>query len=146
MLVDFDVSEDLEPDLVRIVHEEEGDAGVVLEIPCADVLLIATKVREAEEFGTDDMDETFGASAMLYVGPAGLADGGHVEAVAKLDEVLLIGAQSVANQGRLFHTLILTAAAVLNLQIFNKGCERQFLETAHLSGTHSEQVDTLPEK
>ena len=32
---------------------------------------------------------------MLDVGPAGLGDGGHVEAVAVGDEVLLVGAEPI---------------------------------------------------
>ena len=88
MLVGLDAAEDLEARLVRVVHEEEGDAVVVVEVAEADVLLVAAIVCEADEGGIEDVDEAFGASAMLDVGPAGLADGGHVEAVTALDEVL----------------------------------------------------------
>src|ERR1700746_3169085 len=38
VLVDFDSSEDFEAGLVRVVHEEEGYTGVMLEIAEADVL------------------------------------------------------------------------------------------------------------
>ena len=84
MFVDFDATEDLEAGLVGVVHEEQGDAGVVFEIAETDVLLVAAKICEADEPRVDDTDEAVGAAAMLDVGPAGLADGGHVEAVAAL--------------------------------------------------------------
>src|SRR5258708_16199074 len=89
VLMDFHSAQDLEAGLVGVVHEEEGYARVVFQISQADVLFVAAKIREADERWVDDANEAFGAAAMLHVGPAGLADGSHVEAVAALDEVLL---------------------------------------------------------
>ena len=74
MFVDLNSAENLEAGLVGVVHEEEGHTWVVFEISQADVLLVAAKIREAEESGVDDTNEAFGAAAMLHVRPAGLAD------------------------------------------------------------------------
>ena len=52
VLVDFDAPEDLETGLVGVVHEEQGDARVVFEIAKTDVLLVAAKIREADEPGS----------------------------------------------------------------------------------------------
>ena len=76
--------------------KKRATRGVVLEVAEADVLLVAAEVGEAEERRVDDANEAVGAAAMLDVGPAGLADGGHVEAVAAVDEVLLGRAEDVS--------------------------------------------------
>ena len=68
----------------------------------------------------DDADEAFGAAAVLDIGPSGFADGGHVEAVAALEEVLLGGGESVAEGRGLLHALVLAAAAVLLLLFFDE--------------------------
>jgi hypothetical protein len=47
VLVDLDSAEDLEAGLIGIVHEEDGHAGVVIEVSQADVLLVAAQVWEA---------------------------------------------------------------------------------------------------
>jgi hypothetical protein len=92
----------------------------VFEISEADVLLVAAQVCEAEESGVDDANEAHRAAAMLYIGPAGFADRGHVEAVATLDEVLLRGTERVARRTTLLHALILAPAAVFLLVFFDE--------------------------
>jgi hypothetical protein len=69
------------------------------------------------------MNEARRAAAMLYVWPAGLADGGHVEAVAALDECLFSGAKGVSERGTLLHALVLSPAAMFKLVIFDAGSE-----------------------
>ena len=123
VLVDLDSAEDLEPGLVGIVHEEEGHVWIVFQVSQADVLLVAAQVCEAEETGVDDTNEAFGAAAMLYVGPTGFADGGHVEAVAALDEILLRWAETVSLRRTLLHALVLAPAAVLLLMFFDQTSE-----------------------
>jgi hypothetical protein len=130
VLVDLDATEDLEASLVGIVHEEQSHARIVLQIAEADVLLVAAQVREADERWVHDTDKALGAAAVLYVGPTGLADGGHVDAVAALDEVLFCRAERVARGRVLRHALVLTAAAMFNLMFFDEGREGQFLEAA----------------
>ena len=51
VLVDLGAAEDFEAGLVGVVHEEEGDAVVVVKIAEADVLLVAAEVGEADEVG-----------------------------------------------------------------------------------------------
>ncbi len=114
-------AEDLEARLVGVVHEEERDAVVVGEIAERDVLLVAAEISEADEIGAKDVDEAGRASAMLDVGPAGLGDGGHVEAVAESEEVLLVGAELVVAGERSLHALVLAAAAVFGLTFFDAG-------------------------
>ena len=74
ILVDLDAAEDLQAGLVGVVHEEERDAGVVLEVAEGDVLLVAAQVGEGDQLWIDDVDEALRAAAMLDVGLAGLAD------------------------------------------------------------------------
>ncbi len=74
VFMDFDAAEDLQPGLVRVIHEEEGDPGVVLEVAERYVLLVAAEVGEADQLRVDDVDETRGAAAMLDIRPASLAD------------------------------------------------------------------------
>ena len=88
-LMDLNAAKDFEAGLVGIVHEEEGYTSVMLKITQTDILLVAAKVREADQPRIDDANETLWTTPVLHVGPAGLADRGHVEAVAALDEVLL---------------------------------------------------------
>jgi len=95
----------------------------VFEISKTDVLLVAAQVCEAEEPGVDDTNEAFGAAAVLYVGPAGFADGSHVEAVAALDKVLLRWAETISLRRTLLHALILAPAAVLLLMFFDETSE-----------------------
>jgi len=115
VLVDFDVPEDFEARLVGVVHEEQGDAGVVVEVSKTDVLLVAAEIREADKPGIEDTNKPAGSPAMLDVGPAGLADRGHVEAVALLNEFLLRWAEAISLRGTLLHALILAPAAVFLL-------------------------------
>ena len=113
--------------------KKRATRGSCSQIAQADVLLVAAQVGEAEESGVDDADEAFGAAAMLHVGPAGLADGGHVEAVAALDEVLLWRGRGCRRAGAaLLHALVLAPAAVFLLMFFDERSEGQFLEaTTH---------------
>ena len=128
VFVDFDAAEDFETRLVRVVHEEEGYAGIVVEVAEADVLLVAAEVCEAEEPGIDDANEALGSAAVLDVGPAGFADRGHIEAIAAFDEVLFGRAEEVSLGCGLRNTLVLVAAAVLLLMFFDERREGEFLE------------------
>ncbi len=95
-------------------------------LPTADVLLVAAEVGDAESRWIEDVDEAGLAAAMLDVGPASLADGGHVEAVAEADEGLLVGPEYVACRTEFFHTGILATAAVFFLLFFDERGEGQF--------------------
>jgi len=122
------VAEDFEAGLVGVVHEEEGNAIVVKEIAGADVLHVAAEVGESESGVVDDAEKALGAAAVLDVGPAGFADGGHVEAVASADEVLLGGAEAVAGAAGGFDALVLRATAMTALLIFDEGGEGELCE------------------
>jgi hypothetical protein len=95
----------------------------MFEIAQADVLLVAAQICEADETWIDDANEAFGAAAVLHVGPAGFADGSHIEAVAALDEVLFRGAEAVSLRRTLLHPLILAPAAVFLLMFFDETSE-----------------------
>ena len=73
-LMDLNAAKDFEAGLVGVVHEEKGYTSVMLKIIQTDILLVAAKVREADERWVYYMDKTFGTAAMLHVRPAGLAD------------------------------------------------------------------------
>ena len=122
-LDDLGATEDFEAGLVGVVHEEERDAGVVMEIADRDVLLVAAEIGEGEGSLVEDVQEAGIAAAVLDVGPAGFGDGGHVEAVAEGDEVLLAGAEGMLAGAELLHAGVLSAAAVLLLLGFDVGGE-----------------------
>jgi hypothetical protein len=102
----------------------------MLQIAEADVLLVATEVCKADEDWVDDVDEAFVAASMLDVGPAGFAYRGHVKAVAVLDKRFLRRTESASGGRGLFHTLILAAAAVIQLILFDAWGEGEFLKAA----------------
>jgi hypothetical protein len=118
--MDLDTSKDFETGLVRVIHEEQCHPRIVFQIAQADVLLVAAKVREADERRVDYVNEAFGAAAMLHVGPAGLADRGHVEAVAEGEEGLLVRAEGVSQRRSLGQPLVLAPAAMFLLMFFDK--------------------------
>jgi hypothetical protein len=72
---------------MRVVHEEERGAVVGAEVAGGDVLAVAGDVGVGERAVVEDLEEAGGAAAELDVRPAGLADGGDVEAVAGGDEL-----------------------------------------------------------
>ena len=58
-LVDLGAAEDLEPLLAGVVHEEECNTVIVLEIAHADVLLVSAQVGVAESAIVEDAQEAF---------------------------------------------------------------------------------------
>jgi hypothetical protein len=61
-------AKNLQTSLVGVVHEEEGDAVVVLQITNADVLLVATKVGKGDGLVGEHMDEARVPATMLDMG------------------------------------------------------------------------------
>ncbi len=79
---------DLHPSPLRVVHQDQGDPIVSAKIADADVLPISAQVSEAQRLLVENTQEAWWAAPVLDVGPAGLRDSGHVEAVALGDERL----------------------------------------------------------
>ena len=71
-----------QPRAPGVVHKKQGDPIVVAEIAGGYVLAIAGVVGEADGAVVQHFHESGGATTVLQVGPAGLADAGHVETVA----------------------------------------------------------------
>src|SRR6478735_3795953 len=71
---------------MEIVHEEERDAIVAIEIARAEELPIAFEIGETEEIWTEHFQETGRAAAVLNVRPSVAIDGAHVKAVARGDK------------------------------------------------------------
>ncbi len=78
-----------------VVHEEEGGAGVGTQVAGGDVLAVAGDVGVGEGSVVEDVEEADWTTAKLDVGPAALAYGGDVEAVATGDEVFFEVAEDV---------------------------------------------------
>lgn len=93
------VAEELEPPLMRVIHEDEGDAVVPAQIADADILAVAAEIGEAEGFVVQTFKEARRAAAMLDIGPAGFRDAGEIETVARGDEGALRLAQGIARTG-----------------------------------------------
>src|SRR5208282_6202080 len=81
------VAKQLEPGAVRVVHHEEGHPIGGVEVARADKLAIAFEIREADKIRSQHFYESKWTSPVLQVGPACLAYGRHVEAVARGNEV-----------------------------------------------------------
>jgi len=100
------VAEELEPPLVRVIHEDEGDAVVPAQIADADILAVAAEIGEANfspggAWGlvVQHFQEPRRAAAMLDIGPAGFRDAGEIEAVARGDEGALRLREGIARIG-----------------------------------------------
>jgi hypothetical protein len=135
-LVNPGAAQDLEPGLVRVVHKEEGDAVVMLQVSNADVLLVAAQVGEANGALVEDVEKAFLASAVLDVRPTGFGRRGHVEAIALLQELLFVGAKAVAQIVGLFDAFIEVAAAVQALLFLDEGSKSEFGETSAHGSPH----------
>jgi len=64
-----------------IVHQEQRDAVVMLQIPGADVLLVAAQIRKTERLVIENAKKALRPSSILDVRPARLAGRSHVGAV-----------------------------------------------------------------
>ena len=118
--MDGGAAEDFEAGLRGVVHEDEGYAVIVLQVAGGDVLLVAAKVGEGDGLIVENVDEADGAAAMLDVGPASFAGGGHVERVAGGEEVALGFGEAVAGIAGLLDAIVSGAAAVEGLLLFDE--------------------------
>ena len=80
---------DLEAPALGVVHQEEHDASVGIDVADAEILNVAAKVSEPQAFRIEHLQETGRPAAKLHIGPPGLAHGGLIEPVARLDEFAL---------------------------------------------------------
>lgn len=102
---DLYVAENFKACLVGVVHEEKGSFIAGAEVSGGNVLAVAGDVGVGEGVIVEDAEEAGGASSKLDIGPAGLAYGGDIEAVAGGDEGFFIvgeGVVSGAALGQLF--------------------------------------------
>jgi len=81
------VAEQLEPGAVRVVHHKQSNPIGAVDIARANELAVALEIGEADEIRPQHLHEPGWAAAVLHVGPAGLTYGGHVETVARSNEV-----------------------------------------------------------
>src|SRR5271165_168240 len=119
------VAKQLEPGAVRVVHHEEGDPIGGIEVARADKLAVAFEIREADKVRSQHFYESRWTSAVLHVGPARLAYGRHVEAVARGNEVSFATRERVG-LGCMLHNLVLSEVFVLGL--LHSGRERELHE------------------
>src|ERR1700758_1268914 len=117
MLADVEhagVAEQFEPAAVRVVHHEEGNPIGGAKIARAYQLAIALEIREADQIWSQNLYEPRWTSAVLHVGPARLAYGRHVEAIARGDEASFVRPERVC-LGCILHDLVLPEVFVLGL-------------------------------
>jgi hypothetical protein len=86
-------SPNLEPALRGIVHQEQADPVIPVEVADRDVLAVAREVGIADRPWSQYLQKTHRSAAVLDVGPAVLAHGALVEAVTCTDELDLDGAE-----------------------------------------------------
>jgi hypothetical protein len=66
---------------IRVVHDDQRDAVVGGDVAGADVLQITAEDGPSQRVLIEDLQEAWRPTAILNVGPPGLADGGEAEAV-----------------------------------------------------------------
>ena len=108
------MTEQLEPGTVRVVHHEESYPIADVEVARADELTVALEIRETDQIRSEHLYKSRWTSAVLYVGPACLADGRHVEAIARVDEVSFAARQRIG-LGRTLDRLVPPEIFVLGL-------------------------------
>jgi hypothetical protein len=123
------VTEQLEPGTRRVVHHEKGHPIGDAQITCADKLTVALEIREADKIRTQYLYESRWTSALLHGGPACLAHGRRVEAVARGNEVSFATRERVG-LGCMLHDLVFSEVSVLGL--LHGGCEHEL----HVFGGH----------
>lgn len=131
----FGAAENFETAAARIVHEEEGDTIIMLEVSNTDVLFVAAQIGEGDSAIIEDMEEAFCTATILHVGPAVFRGGRHVEAVAVFQKCLLVGTEAIAHVGRLLDAFIQVTAAVLYLLLLDERSKCEFCE-ASAHGSH----------
>jgi hypothetical protein len=114
----------------------------VVEVAGGDVLLVAAEVGKSDGVVVEYVDEAGRAAAVLDVGPASFAGGGHVKGVAGGDEVALGFGEAVVGSAGLCDTVVGGTAAVEGLLLFDQGCEGYFGEAlAHLDRLGCAEVE-----
>jgi hypothetical protein len=126
------VPEQLESCAMWVVHHEESNPIGGTEIARADQLAVTLEVREADKIRPQNLNEPGWASAVLEVGPPRLADGRHVEAVARGNKISFVVSEFVG-LGRILHQLVPPEVFVLGL--LHGGREHNLQEF----GSHSEE-------
>src|SRR5258707_14843223 len=99
-------AQNLQPALGRIIHEEHGDAIVVLKISNTNVLGVAAQISEADGLFVHHAKKALRSASILDIWPAGFRNRSHIEAIPFADEGLLVGAKTVAKILRLFHSFV----------------------------------------
>src|SRR5579883_87656 len=72
----------LQPLPPRVIHEEQRHAVVPRQVPGGEQLAVASKIGEGEHVGFDDLEEAFGTTPVLDIGPPIASDRSHVETIA----------------------------------------------------------------
>jgi hypothetical protein len=90
------VTEQFQPFLARVVHEEERHAVTRGEMAGGEELAVAPEIGEAKLIGAENFQKARRPAAMLDVGPAVFSDGGQVETVARGNEIGFLGGEGVA--------------------------------------------------
>ena len=105
-----------------VVHEDQRNAPVVVQIPDTDVLPVAPEVGKADRSFIENLKETLWPPAKLHVRPAILADGSHVERISGAYEFDLTIGEKIAVTGLLHPQVSLAGAVVLlrSLDAFGK--------------------------
>ena len=106
------VAEQFQAGAVRVVHHKKRNPIGSNKIARADQLAVALEVRETDKIRPQHFHEPGWAPAVLDVGPPCLADGRHVEAVARGNEVSLVGRERVG-LGYILHDSVFTKVFVL---------------------------------
>jgi hypothetical protein len=106
-------AEQLEPGAARVVHHEEGNPIGDGEVARANKLAVALEIREADQIRSQNLYEPRRTAAVLHVGPACLAYGRQVEAVARGDEANFVRRERVG-LGCILHDLVFPEVFVLS--------------------------------
>jgi len=110
----------LQPAAVRIIHQDQGDAVVGRRVAERDVLPFAAAVGEGQRLVVEQVQKTARPAAMLDIGPTGLRQARHIEAVAFGDE-LGFGIAEAVEGAFAFEVLEIPRAALRLLRRLHRG-------------------------
>src|SRR5688572_1724593 len=113
------MSKNLETAPIGVIHEEESNAVVAVDVARGYELPVAAVIGKADRFGSEDFHESGLPAAMLKVGPAVLDDACHVEAVALGDEADLGGSKNRVVGPLRFKPRVRRAGTVADLAILD---------------------------
>jgi hypothetical protein len=113
------MAKNFEAQLSGIIDRDYRHAVILCKIAGADVLLVATKIRECQGATVDYFQKAFGPAAMLDVWPSGFPYSGDIKSISFTEVLYFIWSEVSRDSGSVLHACVLSTAAISLLQGFH---------------------------